>query len=102
MLDPHGFVASCNSTNFFIVRGTELWTSTGRYNFKGITRGKILKLYAEHVGSVRELDFTLAEPYSAGEAFVTGTLGGVTPVTAIDGRQIGGGKPGSVTSRISE
>jgi branched-chain amino acid aminotransferase len=102
MLDPHGFVASCNSTNFFILRGAELWTSTGRYNFKGITRRKILKLYAEHVGPVRELDFTLAETYSADEAFVTGTLGGVTPVTAIDGRQIGSGRPGSVTSKISE
>lgn len=102
MLDPHGFVASCNSTNFFIVRGDELWTSTGRYNFKGITRRKIVKLYGEKVGTVRELDFTLAETYSASEAFVTGTLGGVTPVVAIDGRMIGDGKPGPVTARISE
>jgi branched-chain amino acid aminotransferase len=102
MLDPHGFVASCNSTNFFIVRGDELWTSTGRYNFKGITRKKIIKLYGDQVGTVRELDFTLAETYSASEAFVTGTLGGVTPVTAIDGRLIGNGKPGPVTTRISE
>jgi branched-chain amino acid aminotransferase len=102
MLDPHGFVASCNSTNFFIVRGDELWTSTGRYNFKGITRSKIINLYAEKVGTVRELDFTLAETYSASEAFVTGTLGGVTPVIAIDGRMIGDGKPGPVTARISE
>jgi branched-chain amino acid aminotransferase len=102
MLDPHGFVASCNSTNFFIVRGDELWTSTGRYNFKGITRRKIIKLYGEIVGTVRELDFTLAETYSASEAFVTGTLGGVTPVVAIDGRMIGDGKPGPVTARISE
>jgi branched-chain amino acid aminotransferase len=102
MLDPHGFVASCNSTNFFIVRGSELWTSTGRYNFKGITRKKVIKLYREQVGAVHELDFTLAETYSASEAFVTGTLGGVTPVTAIDGRRIGDGKPGPVTARISD
>jgi branched-chain amino acid aminotransferase len=102
MLDPHGFVASCNSTNFFIVRGDELWTSTGRYNFKGITRKKIIKLYGEKIGTVRELDFTLAETYAAAEAFVTGTLGGVTPVVAIDGRPIGNGKPGPVTARISE
>ena len=54
MLDPHGFVASCNSTNFFIVRGDELWTSTGRYNFKGITRRKITELYRAHGGVVRE------------------------------------------------
>jgi branched-chain amino acid aminotransferase len=102
MLDPHGFVASCNSTNFFIVRGDELWTSTGRFNFKGITRGKIIRLFADRIGAVRELDFTLAEAYSADEAFVTGTLGGVTPVTAIDGRRIGGGQPGPVTDRIGE
>jgi branched-chain amino acid aminotransferase len=102
MLDPHGFVASCNSTNFFIVRGDQLWTSTGRYNFKGITRKKIIKLYSEKIGTVRELDFTLAETYAAAEAFVTGTLGGVTPVVAIDGRPIGNGKPGPVTARISE
>ena len=102
MLDPHGFVASCNSTNFFIVRGGELWTSTGRYNFKGITRKKIIKLYGEQVGPVRELDFTLAETYAASEAFVTGTLGGATPVTMIDGRRIGDGMPGPLTARISE
>lgn len=102
MLDPHGFVASCNSTNFFIVRGNELWTSTGRYNFKGITRKKIINLYGEHVGLVREHDFTLSETYSASEAFVTGTLGGVTPVTSVDGRQIGNGRPGPITAQISE
>ena len=102
MLDPHGFVASCNSTNFFIVRGDELWTSTGRYNFKGITRRKITELYREHGGVVREIDFTLAEVYSANEAFVTGTLGGVTAVTRVDGRAIATGKPGAVTRRVSD
>jgi branched-chain amino acid aminotransferase len=102
MLDPHGFVASCNSTNFFIVRGDELWTSTGRYNFKGITRRKITELYREHGGVVREIDFTLAEVYSANEAFVTGTLGGVTAVTRVDGRTIATGEPGAVTRRVSD
>jgi branched-chain amino acid aminotransferase len=102
MLDPHGFVASCNSTNFFIVRAEELWTSTGRYNFKGITRRKITELYRAHGGVVREIDFTLAEVYSANEAFVTGTLGGVTAVTRVDGRTIATGEPGTVTRRISD
>ncbi len=101
MLDPHGFVASCNSTNFFIVRRGELWTSTGRYNFKGITRRKVIELFAESGDTVRELDFTLAETYGADEAFVTGTLGGITPVTTIDGRKIGTGVPGEVTRRIA-
>lgn len=102
MLDPHGFVASCNSTNFFIIRGEELWTSTGRYNFNGITRKKVVKLYADAGYVVREKDFTLAEVYSASEAFVTGTLGGITPVTRIDGRPVGEGRPGPVTQRIAD
>lgn len=102
MLDPLGFVASCNSTNFFIVRKNELWTSTGRYSFNGITRGHVFDLYGEQVGPARQIDFTLAQAYSADEAFVTGTLGGVTPVTEIDGRQIGDGKTGPVTRQISK
>lgn len=102
MLDPHGFVASCNSTNFFIVRKGELWTSTGRFNFKGITRAKTIDLFRKDGRTVREHDFTLAEVYGADEAFVTGTLGGITPVVRIDGRQIGDGKPGPVTAHIAE
>lgn len=101
MLDPLGFVASCNSTNFFIVRGNELWTSTGRFNFNGITRKRVISLYAQAGHTVHQKDFTLAEVYGASEAFVTGTLGGITPVTRIDGRVIGGGKPGPVTERIA-
>jgi branched-chain amino acid aminotransferase len=101
MLDPHGFVASCNSTNFFVVRDGELWTSTGRYNFKGITRRHVLAVARANGVATRELDFTLAESYAAAEAFVTGTLGGVTPVTRIDGRVVGDGKPGPLTARIA-
>ncbi|MEO7941487.1 MAG: aminotransferase class IV [Burkholderiaceae bacterium] len=100
MLDPRGFVASCNSTNFFIVRGEdELWTSTSLYSFKGITQANVVAAWRAAGGVVRECDFTLAQVYSAGEAFVTGTLGGVTPVTRIDGRVIGAGTPGPVTAR---
>jgi branched-chain amino acid aminotransferase len=102
MLDPRGFVASCNSTNFFIVRGEELWTSTGNYNFKGITQQKVLDVWRSAGKLARECDFTLAQVYSADEAFVTGTLAGVTPVTRIDGRPIGDGKPGPVTRRAGE
>ncbi len=102
MLDPRGFVASCNSTNFFIVRGRELWTSTSLYSFKGITQANVLDAWrkAGYVG--RECDFTLAQVYSADEAFVTGTLGGVTPVTKVDGRQIADGRPGPVTKEASD
>lgn len=102
MLDPRGFVASCNSTNFFIVRRGELWTSTGLYSFKGITQRTVIDAWENAGGRARECDYTLAQVYSADEAFVTGTLGGVTPVVRIDGRQIGDGKPGSLTARASD
>ncbi|QHI99641.1 aminotransferase class IV [Xylophilus rhododendri] len=86
MLDPHGFVSSCNSTNFFVVRKGALWTSSGKYCFNGITRATVLRLAREAGMPVHEGDFTLAEMYNAEEAFITGTLGGITPVTQIDGR----------------
>ncbi len=102
MLDPRGFVASCNSTNFFIVRGGELWTSTGAYSFKGITQASVAAAWRAAGGTVRECDFTLAQVYSADEAFVTGTLGGVTPVVKVDGRIIGRGEPGPMTTLAGE
>lgn len=101
MLDPHGFVSSCNSTNFFVVRDGALWTSSGRHCFNGITRATILR-HARDAGlAVREGDFTLAEAYAADEAFVTGTLGGVTPVASIDGRALPTQGFGPVTARLS-
>lgn len=102
MLDPRGFVASCNSTNFFIVRGGEIWTSTSLYSFKGITQANVIAAWRAAGNVAHECDFTLRQVYSAEEAFVTGTLGGVTAVTKVDGRAIGNGKPGSITSKASE
>ncbi|HEY4068755.1 MAG TPA: aminotransferase class IV [Burkholderiaceae bacterium] len=102
MLDPRGFVASCNSTNFFIVRKGELWTSSGAYSFKGITQRNVIEAWRTAGGSALECDFTLAQVYAADEAFVTGTLGGVTPVTRVDGRFIGDGQPGRQTLRAGE
>ena len=102
MLDPRGFVASCNSTNFFIVRGGALWTSTGAYSFKGITQASVVSAWRAAGQEVRECDFTLAQVYSADEAFVTGTLGGVTPVVKVDGRVIGSGQPGPMTLLAAE
>lgn len=102
MLDPRGFVASCNSTNFFIIRGRELSTSTGRYSFKGLTQKAVIESWRAQGGIALEKDFTLAETYAADEAFVTGTLGGVSPVVRIDGRTIGSGRPGPVTAAAGE
>lgn len=97
MLDPLGFVSSCNSTNFFIVKDKVVYTSSGRFCFKGITRGKVINLCDRNGLDCREKDFTLAEAYNADEAFVTGTFGGVTPVNSIDGRPVWSGNPGQVT-----
>ena len=102
MLDPLGFVASCNSTNFFIVRGREIWTSTSRYSFKGITQANVIAAWRAAGNVALECDFTLKQVYAADEAFVTGTLGGVTPVTKVDGRLIGSGQPGAVTREVSQ
>lgn len=89
MLDPHGFVATCNSTHFFIVRRGELWTSTGDYCLDGITREKVLMMGRELGMTVRETNFTLTDVYNAEEAFVTGTFAGLVPVTEVDGRPVG-------------
>lgn len=102
MLDPRGFVASCNSTNFFIVRRGELWTSTGNYSFRGITQHKVIAAWRASGRVAHEADYTLAQVYAADEAFVTGTLGGVTPVTRIDGRAVGEGRPGPMTALASD
>lgn len=91
MLDPHGNVATCNATNFFLVRGGSVWTSTGAYCLHGITRAKVIETAGEDGIPVFERDFSLVDVYSADEAFVTGTFGGLTPVRAVDGRTIGAG-----------
>jgi branched-chain amino acid aminotransferase len=86
MLDPHGFVSTCNSTHFFIVRKGEVWTSTGRYCLPGITRGNVIRVCREAGIPVFEKDFSLTDVYGAEEAFVTGTFAGVVHVTEVDGR----------------
>ncbi|HJP34194.1 MAG TPA: aminotransferase class IV [Candidatus Latescibacteria bacterium] len=102
MLDIHGFVATCNATNFFIVRNEEVWTSTGQYCMNGITRGKVLEVGAAAGFTCRERNFSLFDVYGADEAFVTGTFGGLTPVMSVDGREVGGGATGQMTSRLQQ
>jgi len=101
MLDTNGFVSTCNATNFFIVQDGEVWTSTGQYCMKGITRGNIIKVCKADGMVVNEKDFSLFDTYDADEAFVTGTFGGLTPVTKIDGRVIGNGTYGDISKKIS-
>ena len=103
MLDPQGFVATCNSTHFFVVRKGEIWTSSGAYCLRGITRGVVLELARENGIVARETTFPLLDVYDANEAFVTGTFGGITPVASVDGRKIGDSPvPGPVVRRLQQ
>jgi len=102
MLDVHGAVSTCNATNFFIVVKGQVWTSTGQHCLNGITRRKIIDVCRAHGLPVFEKDFSLTDVYSADEAFVTGTFGGLTPVTEVDGRPIGDQTPGAITRRLRD
>ncbi|MFT6931408.1 MAG: branched-chain amino acid aminotransferase [Paracoccaceae bacterium] len=100
MLDVHGFVNTTNACNFFIVRKGAVWTSTGDYCMNGITRQKVIDVCHAAGIPILEKNFSLVEAYGADEAFLTGTFGAQTPVGEIDGRQIGAGKLGPVTTKI--
>lgn len=100
MLDPDGFVATCNSVHFFIVKNGAVWTSTGDYCLAGITRQNILDVCRANGIEAHERRFSLTDVYSADESFVTGTFAGVAPVGVIDGRTIGSGVRGPVTQRL--
>ena len=102
MLDINGFVATCNATNFFMIKHGELWTSTGQYCMNGITRANIIRVAKENNIVVKEKNFSLYDTYDADEAFVTGTFGGVTPVIKIDGRIIGNQQYGPLSQQLSK
>jgi branched-chain amino acid aminotransferase len=100
MLDTTGAVATCNATNFFIVRNGEVWTSTGDFNLPGITRGAVLEAAQDTGIPTHEAPFFPEDVYAAQEAFVTGTFGGLTPVVEVDGHPIGEGSPGPMTDHL--
>lgn len=102
MLDIHGFVSTCNATNFFMVKDNEVWTSTGQYCMNGITRGNVIALCEQNNIVCKLKNFSLFDVYGADEAFVTGSFGGLTPVIKIDGKIIGSGKQGKMTERLSK
>jgi branched-chain amino acid aminotransferase len=102
MLDPDGFVSSCNATNFFCVRDGAVWTSTGEYCFNGITRDNVVALCRTNGIPLQVANFTLDDAYGSQEAFVTGTFGGLTPVRSIDGRTLSAALPGPVTHHLRE
>lgn len=102
MLDPHGFVSSCNATNCFWVRAGTVYTSAGEYCFNGITRQNVILLCRQASIPIQLGDFTLDDLHAADEAFVTGTFGGVTPVSKIDAHDLPAKLPGPVTQRLRQ
>ncbi len=101
MLDPHGFVATCNSTHFFIVRKGEVWTSSGDSCLGGITRSNVIELCRENGIPAFEKNFSLTDVYGADEAFVTGTFAGIVPVREVDGRHLTDGR-GPMVERLQQ
>lgn len=102
MLDINGFVSTCNATNFFIIKNGEVFTSTGAYCMNGITRQKVIEACHRNQINCHQKNFSLFDVYGADEAFVTGTFGGLTPVTKIDGRTIGDLGAHEMTFRLSQ
>lgn len=125
MLDHRGFIAETNATHIFLVlyppggrppgatdaaspyahpasNGPVLATPSTASCPEGITRGAVLALAADAGVPVAVGDYTLPQLYNASEAFVTGTMGGLAPVVAVDGRRIGDGGPGPVTKQLTE
>ena len=100
MFDPNGYVTTCNSTNFFIIRSGELWTSTGEYCLKGITRSTVISICKQNQIPIHEKNFSIDDVYTADEAFVTGTFACITPVVEIDGRQINNNLRGELTKTL--
>ena len=102
MFDPNGYVTTCNSTNFFIIRSGEVWTSTGEYCLKGITRSTVISICKQNQIPIHEKNFSIDDVYTADEAFVTGTFAGITPVVEIDGRQINNNLRGELTKTLQK
>jgi branched-chain amino acid aminotransferase len=101
MLDQRGIVAETNATHIFLVTGGVVRTPSTTACPEGITRQVVLELAAAAGLATAVGDYSITQLYSADEIFVTGTMGGLTPVLAVDGRTIGTGKPGPVTAQLT-
>lgn len=102
LLDPDGYVAEGTGENVFIVRRGRLITTPLTSILEGITRSSLMQLARERNLQVVEERFTRDAMYVAEEAFVTGTAAEVTPIREIDGRRIGTGKPGPITTSLQQ
>ena len=102
MLDPYGYISTCNSTNFFIIKSNEVWTSTGEYCLNGITRQSVIRICKQNQIILKEKNFSVKDVLSADEIFVTGTFAGVIPVISVDKIVIGNGMRGEKTKILQD
>jgi branched-subunit amino acid aminotransferase/4-amino-4-deoxychorismate lyase len=97
-----GYVSETNATNLFMVDDGVLLTPSADHCLPGITRATVLELAKELNIPTEVRRISLAEFHAADEVFTTGTMGELTPVVKIDGRIIGNGERGPITSRLQE
>ena len=100
MLDPEGYVSTCNSTNFFMIKSNEVWTSNGQHCLNGVTRHSVIDICKKKQIPIREKQFSVNEVHEADEVFVTGTFAGIIPVRSVDGNTIGTGARGPLTEQL--
>ena len=100
MLDPDGYVSTCNSTNFFMIKNNEVWTSNGQHCLNGVTRHSVIDICKKKQIPIKEKQFSINEVHEADEVFVTGTFAGIIPVRSVDGNKIGNGTRGQLTEQL--
>jgi len=100
MLDPNGYVSTCNSTNFFMISNKEVWTSNGQYCLNGVTRSSVIDICKRNDLPIKEKEFSVKDVHSADEVFVTGTFAGIIPVISVDGLVVGNGTRGLLTQQL--
>ena len=100
MLDPNGYVSTCNSTNFFMITGNEVWTSNGQHCLNGVTRYSVIDICKKKGITIKEKEFSVNDVHGADEVFVTGTFAGIIPVRSVDGNTIGNGIRGPLTEKL--
>ena len=100
MLDPNGYVSTCNSTNFFMISNKEVWTSNGQYCLNGVTRSSVIDICKRNDLPIKEKEFSVKDVHSADEVFVTGTFAGIIPVISVDGFVVGNGTRGPLTQQL--
>ena len=100
MLDPDGYVSTCNSTNFFMIKSNEVWTSNGQHCLNGVTRHSVIDICKKKQIPIKLKQFSINEVHEADEVFVTGTFAGIIPVRSVDGNTIGNGTRGPLTEQL--